>query len=94
MPVVVTALLLQDYLPDMAYEGVVTARTQLGVRVYFAHLAYVNALQESKRRAGSVTAQAPGAVAAGTATALQASTLLGYGAAGPITVWQQALQVA
>jgi hypothetical protein len=37
--------LLQDYLPDMAFEGVVTAHTQHGVRVYLVHLAYINALQ-------------------------------------------------
>lgn len=36
---------LQDYLPDMAYEGVVTAHTRAGVRLYFVHLAYSHALQ-------------------------------------------------
>ena len=55
---------VQDYLPDMAYEGVVTAHTRAGVRLYFVHLAYSHALQARQAtQAASTETTAPGATA-------------------------------
>jgi hypothetical protein len=63
---------MQDYLPDMAYQGVITAHTRHGVRLYLAHLAYINALQGSTGtqpniEAAPATAGAAAGAAAGTA---------------------------
>jgi hypothetical protein len=54
---------VQDYLPDMAYEGIITAHTRRGVRLYLVHLAYIHALQTRPATQAAPVEDAPAPVA-------------------------------
>lgn len=47
----------------MAYEGVITAHTRKGVRLYLVHLAYIHALQTRPSTQAAPVEDAPAPVA-------------------------------